>query len=114
MNDHLSICRHLECMKVKFAPFARLVHTWYLQECPFHSMEAHGHTWVMYHAEPDLWLLLVVGKLLVGPHCLTSSLTGFVKGLHALTAVLHGLLSTQLEQVGLLHSQSGFAVTVCV
>jgi hypothetical protein len=56
----------------------------------------------MYHAEPDLWLLLVVGRHLVGPHCLPSSLTGLLKGLHSLAALLHGLLSTQLEQVGVL------------
>jgi hypothetical protein len=62
-------------------------------------MEAHGHTWTMYHAEPDLWLLLVVGRALVGPHCLASSLAGFLKGLHALVVLLHGLLSTQQEQV---------------
>ena len=54
----------------------------------------------MYHAEPDLWLLVVVGHQLVGPHCLPSSLTGLLKGLHGLAALLHGLLSTQLEQVG--------------
>ncbi|KAF8067153.1 Cysteine synthase [Scenedesmus sp. PABB004] len=68
------------------------------KECPFHTMEAQGHTWAMYHAEPDLWLLLVVGRGLVGPHCLPASLTGLLKGLHALVALLHGLLSTQLEQ----------------
>lgn len=63
-------------------------------------MEAHQHHWTMYHAEPDLWLLVVVGHQLVGPHCLPSSLTGLLKGLHGLAALLHGLLSTQLEQVG--------------
>jgi hypothetical protein len=71
-----------------------------LQECPFHSMEAQGHVWTMYHAEPDLWLLLLVGRGLVGAHCLSSSLSGFLKGLHALLVLLHGLLSTQQEQVG--------------
>lgn len=70
------------------------------KECPFHSVEAHKHHWTMYHAEPDLWLLVVVGHQLVGPHCLPSSLTGLLKGLHGLAALLHGLLSTQLEQVG--------------
>jgi hypothetical protein len=63
-------------------------------------MEAHKHLWTMYHAEPDLWLLLVVGRHLVGPDCLPSSLTGLLKGLHSLAALLHGLLSTQLDQVG--------------
>jgi hypothetical protein len=53
----------------------------------------------MYHAEPDLWLLVVLGRQLVGPHCLPVSLTGLLKGLHSLAALLHGLLSTQLEQV---------------
>jgi hypothetical protein len=53
----------------------------------------------MYHAEPDLWLTLVVGRGLVGPHCLASSLAGFLKGLHALLALLYGLLSAQQEQV---------------
>lgn len=70
------------------------------KECPFHSMEAHKHLWTMYHAEPDLWLLLVVGRHFVGPDCLPSSLTGLLKGLHSLAALLHGLLSTQLDQVG--------------
>jgi hypothetical protein len=36
----------------------------------------------------------------VGANCLSSSLTGFLKGLHALLVMLHGLLSTQQEQVG--------------
>lgn len=53
----------------------------------------------MYHAEPDLWLLLVVGRGLVGPNCLHSSLTGFLKGLHSASALLYGLLSLQLQQV---------------
>ncbi|KAF6253480.1 hypothetical protein COO60DRAFT_416648 [Scenedesmus sp. NREL 46B-D3] len=68
------------------------------KECPFHSMDAHGHAWTMYHAEPDLWLLLVVGRALAGPHCLASSLAGTLKGLHARVVLLHGLLSTQQEQ----------------
>lgn len=76
-----------------------LVH-YCLQDCPFHSMEAHSHLWTMFHAEPDLWLLLVVSKGLVGPHCLHSSLTGFLKGLHGVAALLYGSLSTQLQQVG--------------
>lgn len=71
-----------------------------LQECPFHTMEAHNHIWTMYHAEPDLWLLLVVGRGLVGPHCLNSNLASFIKGLHNLSTLLYGLLSTQLQQVG--------------
>lgn len=62
-------------------------------------MEAHRHLWTMYHAEPDLWLLLVVGRQLVGPNCLQDSLTGLLKGLHSLAALLHGMLSTQLDQV---------------
>lgn len=62
-------------------------------------MEAHGHLWTMYHAEPDLWLLLLVGKALVGPDCLHSSLSGLLKGVHNMMVLLHGLLSTQLEQV---------------
>lgn len=69
------------------------------KECSFHSMEAHKHLWTMYHAEPDLWLLLVVGRQLVGHQCLQSSLTGLLKNLHSLAALLHGLISTQLEQV---------------
>ncbi|WIA32755.1 hypothetical protein OEZ86_005939 [Tetradesmus obliquus] len=68
------------------------------KECPFHSMQAHGHSWAMYHAEPDLWLLLLVGRGLVGPHCLPGSLAGCLKGLHALVVLLHGLLSSQQEQ----------------
>jgi hypothetical protein len=62
-------------------------------------MDAHKHVWAMYHAEPDLWLLLVVGRGLVGPNCQRSALTGLLKGLHGMAALLHGLLSTQLEQV---------------
>ncbi|WIA12591.1 hypothetical protein OEZ85_006248 [Tetradesmus obliquus] len=68
------------------------------KECPFHSMQAHGHSWAMYHAEPDLWLLLLVGRGLVGPHCLPGSLAGCLKGLHSLVVLLHGLLSSQQEQ----------------
>jgi len=63
-------------------------------------MDAQGHLWTTYHAEPDLWLLLVAGKALVGPDCLHNSLSGLLKGLHAMMALLHGLLTTQLEQVG--------------
>jgi hypothetical protein len=62
-------------------------------------MEAQGHLWTMYHAEPDLWLLLLVGKVLVGPDCLHSNLSGLLKGVHNMVALLHGLLSAQLEQV---------------
>jgi len=62
-------------------------------------MEAHKHLWTMYHAEPDLWLLLVVGRQLVGPTALNSSMQGLLKGLHSLAVLLHGLLSNQLEQV---------------
>ncbi len=62
-------------------------------------MEAHHHLWTMYHAEPALWLLLIVGRSLVGPHCLASSLTGFLKGLHSVAALLYGLLGVQLQQV---------------
>uniref|UniRef100_A0A383WJN5 CCZ1/INTU/HSP4 first Longin domain-containing protein n=1 Tax=Tetradesmus obliquus TaxID=3088 RepID=A0A383WJN5_TETOB len=68
------------------------------KECPFHSMQAHGHSWAMYHAEPDLWLLLLVGRGLVGPHCLPGSLAGCLKGLHSLVVLLHGLLSSQQGQ----------------
>eukprot|EP00878_Enallax_costatus_P012949 GHUV01013522.1.p1 GENE.GHUV01013522.1~~GHUV01013522.1.p1 ORF type:complete len:184 (+),score=31.52 GHUV01013522.1:1139-1690(+) len=80
-----------------------------LQECPFHSMEAHNHLWTMYHAEPDLWLLLVVGRGLVGPHCLASSLTGFLKGLHGVAVLLYGLISTRLQQ-----DPSAQSVTNCL
>jgi hypothetical protein len=62
-------------------------------------MAAHKHLWTMYHAEPDLWLLLLVGRGLVGPHCQRSALASLAKGLHASAALLHGQLSAQLEQV---------------
>jgi hypothetical protein len=47
----------------------------------------------------QLRVLLVAARALVGPLCLASSLAGFLKGLHGLVVLLHGLLSSQQEQV---------------
>jgi First Longin domain of INTU, CCZ1 and HPS4 len=67
------------------------------KECPVHTMEAERHVWTMYHAEPDLWLLLVVPRGLIGHACLASSLAALLRGVHSTAVLLHGLLGPQLQ-----------------
>eukprot|EP00879_Flechtneria_rotunda_P018295 GHRR01019192.1.p1 GENE.GHRR01019192.1~~GHRR01019192.1.p1 ORF type:complete len:362 (+),score=110.98 GHRR01019192.1:152-1237(+) len=68
------------------------------KECPFHTMEAHSHVWTMHHCEPDLWVLLVLRRNLLGTNCLSCNLSELLQRLHGMWTLLHGPITTQLEQ----------------